>query len=292
MNDHGGDTHGPYDSTSYHLSPPQPPTRPAGGPVGGNPYAEPARAAVPAQGDPGARQLVAGRYRLLGKLGHGGMGTVWRAEDETVDRVVAVKEPRVPDHLPQRERETLFDKDPARRLNAARVRELLEQAAHPPQPPTQVVQIGGGDGRRGLRLGRRALTGLGAGVVVLAVAACLVLADPFAGPLPDGWKTHREKAPLKATVAVPDGYVRIPGPDDDEQVTYADPSGAITVELARWTTSRRRATSRGPPTPRLSRTRTRSRTAPSREPTHRCRRTPRPPAARMPPSPTSAATPP
>ncbi|MGA4932130.1 serine/threonine-protein kinase [Streptomyces incarnatus] len=32
------------------------------------------------------------------------MGTVWRARDETVDREVAVKEPRIPGHLPERER--------------------------------------------------------------------------------------------------------------------------------------------------------------------------------------------
>ncbi|MDG4862426.1 serine/threonine-protein kinase, partial [Streptomyces sp. T-3] len=36
--------------------------------------------------------------------------TVWRAKDETVDREVAVKEPRVPDHLPERERATAFER--------------------------------------------------------------------------------------------------------------------------------------------------------------------------------------
>ena len=38
------------------------------------------------------------------------MGTVWRAKDETVDREVAVKEPRVPDHLPERERSNAFER--------------------------------------------------------------------------------------------------------------------------------------------------------------------------------------
>ena len=38
------------------------------------------------------------------------MGTVWRAKDETVDREVAVKEPRVPDHLPERERANVFER--------------------------------------------------------------------------------------------------------------------------------------------------------------------------------------
>ncbi len=36
--------------------------------------------------------VIAGRYRVLGRAGHGAMGTVWRARDERLDRVVAIKQ--------------------------------------------------------------------------------------------------------------------------------------------------------------------------------------------------------
>src|SRR5215472_4365409 len=48
----------------------------------------------PMQPVTGPGHVVAGRYELLNEIGHGSMGTVWRARDKVLDREVAVKEVR------------------------------------------------------------------------------------------------------------------------------------------------------------------------------------------------------
>jgi tRNA A-37 threonylcarbamoyl transferase component Bud32 len=68
--------------------------------------------------------VVAGRYELLDRIGQGAMGTVWQAKDLVLGRDVAVKEVRLPELVPDRERTILRE----RTLREARVSAKL---SHP-----------------------------------------------------------------------------------------------------------------------------------------------------------------
>jgi serine/threonine protein kinase len=71
--------------------------------------------------DPGTERVIAGRYRLLSPLGEGGMGTVWRARDEVLQREVAVKEVRAPGGLASDDVERMYARLEREAWAAARV---------------------------------------------------------------------------------------------------------------------------------------------------------------------------
>ena len=69
-------------------------------------------------------RFLGARYRLSGIVGRGGMGTVWRARDELLNRDVAVKELLWPPHLSDAERETA-------RRRAVREAQMAARLRHP-----------------------------------------------------------------------------------------------------------------------------------------------------------------
>ncbi|MFF7713576.1 protein kinase [Streptomyces sp. NPDC007988] len=90
---------------------------PSGRPGDAKAAAAPSRRGQSAEG-----RLLAGRYRLGGVLGRGGMGTVWRADDETLGRTVAVKELRFPSSIDEDEKRRLITRTLREAKAIARIR--------------------------------------------------------------------------------------------------------------------------------------------------------------------------
>ncbi|WP_225836056.1 serine/threonine-protein kinase [Streptomyces sp. NK08204] len=84
-------------------------------------------------------RVIAGRYRLEARIGRGGMGVVWRARDEVLGRLVAVKELLADDSLPgddtRRRRDRTFREARAvaqlRHPNIVVVHDVVEQDERP-----------------------------------------------------------------------------------------------------------------------------------------------------------------
>lgn len=117
-----------------------------------------------------SERVVAGRYVLQEAIGRGGMGTVWRAEDRLLQRVVALKQVELPATVPPQERDAMRQRvfreaRAAARLNhpgAVTVFDVAEDdgklfiamelaegttlselvADHGPLPPPRVARIG------------------------------------------------------------------------------------------------------------------------------------------------------
>ena len=71
-----------------------------------------------------AGNVLAGRYRLRAVIGRDGMGAVWRARDELLNRDVAVKEIIWPPDMDEAERDTV-------RRRAVREAQMLARLRHP-----------------------------------------------------------------------------------------------------------------------------------------------------------------
>lgn len=56
------------------------------------------------------RRQIAGRYRVDGPLGSGAMGTVWSGFDDVLQRRVALKELKIPDGIPDGEKQELRER--------------------------------------------------------------------------------------------------------------------------------------------------------------------------------------
>ncbi|MFJ9645204.1 serine/threonine-protein kinase [Streptomyces sp. NPDC004244] len=78
----------------------------------------------------GAGAVLAGRYRLVEPIGSGGMGKVWRAHDELLNRTVAVKELTASLFAVQADREVLHARTQKEARAAARIQHPAVVTVH------------------------------------------------------------------------------------------------------------------------------------------------------------------
>lgn len=74
--------------------------------------------------------LIAGRYRLADSIGSGGMGRVWRAHDEVLNRTVAVKELTAALYVSDSDRAVLLARTRAEARAAARINHSAVVTVH------------------------------------------------------------------------------------------------------------------------------------------------------------------
>ncbi len=94
---------------------------------------------------PDQSRIIAQRYRIDDKLGVGGMGTVWRGWDTSLQRRVAIKEVVIPAGVPQADAQRLRDRYMREARAAARLRHPNVVAVYDmlAQPPDEQDHHGG-----------------------------------------------------------------------------------------------------------------------------------------------------
>ncbi|HET6357088.1 serine/threonine-protein kinase [Streptomyces sp.] len=111
-----------HESAAPEPTSPKPTTSEPKAPESAAPTPVKAAAAGRSSGRETQGRLLSGRYRLGGVLGRGGMGTVWRAVDETLGRTVAVKELRFPSSIDEEEKRRLITRTMREAKAIARIR--------------------------------------------------------------------------------------------------------------------------------------------------------------------------
>jgi eukaryotic-like serine/threonine-protein kinase len=150
-------------------------------------------------------RLIAGRYRLLSLIGHGAMGTVWKAHDEFLRRPVAVKEVRLPPGMPEGEADELRERTmrEARAIgvlshpNVVTLHDIAQQDGN----PFVVMELVPGSSLAHLLRTHGPLDVTQAAAVTDAVAAALQAAH-------QAGITHRDVKPANVLVAE-DGRIKL-----------------------------------------------------------------------------------